>query len=111
MVEDWGVSTFPSIDNASARAAGLFFTGRGTEPRTWSQIVDILQFEEIIMSRVQALERGVEELSSEELAAFRSWFAAFDAAAWDAQFEGDVAAGRLDHLAEKALSAGETTEL
>lgn len=66
------------------------------------------------MSRVQALEREVEELSSEELEAFRSWFAAFDAAAWDAQFEGDVAAGRLDRLAEKALSAlraGETTEL
>ena len=66
------------------------------------------------MNRVQALEREVEELTSEELAAFRSWFTAFDATAWDAQFEGDVAAGRLDHLAEKALSAlraGETTEL
>ncbi|MEP7009390.1 MAG: hypothetical protein ABJC13_03630 [Acidobacteriota bacterium] len=66
------------------------------------------------MSRVQALEREVEELTAEELAVFRNWFAAFDAVAWDVQFEGDVGAGRLDHLAEKALSdlrSGETTEL
>ena len=66
------------------------------------------------MSRVQALEREVEELTPKELAAFRDWFAVFDAVAWDFQFEGDVAAGRLDHLAEKALSdlrSGETTEL
>ncbi|HEV7672338.1 MAG TPA: hypothetical protein VGS22_27785 [Thermoanaerobaculia bacterium] len=66
------------------------------------------------MSRVEMLEHGVEELSPEELAAFRDWFAAYDAAVWDAQFEGDVAAGRLDQIAEKALAAlraGETTEL
>ena len=77
-------------------------------------MVGILPFEEIVMSRVQALEKEVEELTSGELAAFRAWFSAFDATAWDSQFEGDVAAGRLDHLAEKALSAlraGETTEL
>jgi len=37
------------------------------------------------------------------LAAFRAWFAEFDAAVWDKQFEEDVAAGRLDQLAEEAL--------
>ncbi len=66
------------------------------------------------MSRVEMLEQGVEELSPVELAAFRYWFAAYDAAVWDTQFEGDVAAGRLDQIAEKALAAlraGETTEL
>ncbi len=65
------------------------------------------------MSKVEVLERGIEELSAQELAAFRDWFAAYDAAAWDTQFEEDVATGRLNHLAEKALAAlraGETTE-
>jgi hypothetical protein len=31
------------------------------------------------------------------------WFAEFDAEIWDRQFEEDVAAGRLDGLAEQAL--------
>jgi hypothetical protein len=49
------------------------------------------------------VECDVSLLSSEDLAAFRAWFAEFDAAAWDKQIEKDVAAGRLDALAEKAL--------
>ena len=32
-----------------------------------------------------------------------AWFAEFDAAAWDRQFERDVAEGRLDALADEAL--------
>ncbi len=66
------------------------------------------------MSRVELLERQVNELSEQELAEFRSWFAAFDAEAWDRQLEADVEAGKLDALAEKALrahAAGETTKL
>ncbi len=55
------------------------------------------------MSTLQDIERAVSQLSSEELAAFRAWFAEFDAEIWDRQFEEDVAAGRLDGLAEKAL--------
>ena len=39
------------------------------------------------MSTVQQLENTVRQLSAEELAAFRSWFAEFDAAEWDRQFE------------------------
>jgi Holliday junction resolvase len=46
---------------------------------------------------------AISQLSSEDLAAFRAWFAEFDATAWDKQIEKDVAAGRLDELAEKAL--------
>ncbi|NEO35609.1 MAG: hypothetical protein F6J90_04465 [Moorea sp. SIOASIH] len=49
------------------------------------------------------IERAVSQLSSEDLAKFRTWFAEFDAANWDRQFEADVAAGRLDALADKAL--------
>ena len=43
------------------------------------------------------------KLSRQELSAFRSWFAEFDAEAWDRQFEEDVRAGRLDALAKEAL--------
>ncbi|NEQ38722.1 MAG: hypothetical protein F6K40_21600 [Okeania sp. SIO3I5] len=52
---------------------------------------------------VEEIERAVSQLSPEELAVFRAWFAEFDAEAWDRQFETDVAAGKLDTLAEEAL--------
>jgi hypothetical protein len=55
------------------------------------------------MSNLPEIERAVTQLSPEELAAFRLWFAEFDAEIWDRQFEEDVAAGRLDGLAERAL--------
>ena len=66
------------------------------------------------MSKIEALERQVQDLSEEELAAFRRWFAEFDAEVWDRQFEADVKAGKLDALAEKALqdhAAGRSTQL
>ena len=55
-----------------------------------------------------------ELLSGEQLAAFRAWFAEFDAELWDRELERDVAAGRLDALAEEALQAlreGRCTDL
>jgi hypothetical protein len=55
------------------------------------------------MSTVQEIESAVSRLSAEELAVFRSWFAEFDAQLWDRQIEEDVAAGRLDALAEEAI--------
>jgi hypothetical protein len=55
------------------------------------------------MSTVQEIEDAICKLPPEDLAVFRAWFAEFDAAAWDRQFEQDVAAGRLDDLAEEAL--------
>ena len=54
-------------------------------------------------SNVEEIERAVSQLSDEDLAQFRTWFAEFDAANWDRQFEADVATGSLDKLAEKAL--------
>jgi hypothetical protein len=66
------------------------------------------------MNTVQEIESAVAKLSREELAAFRDWFQEFDADAWDKQFETDVAAGRLDALAEEALRdfrEGRCTEL
>jgi len=55
------------------------------------------------MSTVQEIESAVSRLSADELAAFRVWFAEFDAQLWDRQLEEDVAAGRLDALAEEAI--------
>lgn len=55
------------------------------------------------MSTVKEIEAAVSKLSREELSTFRTWFVEFDAEAWDKQFEQDVAAGRLDGLAEEAL--------
>jgi hypothetical protein len=64
------------------------------------------------MSRVKDLEVQIEALSVEELAAFREWFARFDAITWDRQFEVDVQAGKLDQVAAQALrdhAAGRST--
>ena len=56
------------------------------------------------MTRVEALEREVPQLTREELAAFRDWFIEYDWQAWDRQLERDVAEGRLDALAAEALA-------
>ncbi|MEX2304482.1 MAG: hypothetical protein WD733_26300 [Bryobacterales bacterium] len=66
------------------------------------------------MSKVESIENQIQELSAEELATLREWFAKYDAAAWDRQFEADVHAGKLDALAERALRdhlAGRSTKL
>ena len=66
------------------------------------------------MTRVEKLEKEIQDLSLRELATFRRWFEQFDAAAWDRQFEEDVEAGRLDRVAEQAISehkAGKSKEL
>ena len=55
------------------------------------------------MSNVNEIEEAVRRLDPAELAAFRAWFAEFDAELWDRQLDRDVAEGRLDHLAEGAL--------
>ncbi|HEY5140803.1 MAG TPA: hypothetical protein VIJ25_16035 [Methylococcales bacterium] len=55
------------------------------------------------MNVISEIEVAVAKLSREDLSTFRDWFHLFDADAWDKQFEDDVAAGRLDALAEEAL--------
>ena len=69
---------------------------------------------DFVVSSIKDIEIAVSKLSPEELSAFRNWFAEFDAEAWDQQLEADVAAGRLDSLAEEALRdarEGRCTEL
>jgi hypothetical protein len=66
------------------------------------------------VGKVQDIESQIKALLPDELAAFRQWFARFDAEAWDRQFEADVKAGKLDSLAQRALqdhAAGRSTEL
>ena len=66
------------------------------------------------MSTVQDIEQAIRQLSPKDLAALRTWFAAFDAERWDQQFEEDVAAGRLEDLAQEAIQAlreGRCTDL
>ena len=66
------------------------------------------------MSTVKEIESAVVRLSAKELAQFRQWFAEFDAAEWDKEFEEDVKAGRLDKVAEHAIKeyrAGRCTKL
>ena len=66
------------------------------------------------MGKVESIENQIQELSPEELAALRDWFAKFDAEAWDRQFEADVQAEKLEALADRALRdhlAGRSTKL
>jgi hypothetical protein len=66
------------------------------------------------MSRVERLEAQIKSLSPDELEAFRLWFAAFDADAWDRQIQTDSREGKLAALAERALKdhkAGRSTIL
>jgi hypothetical protein len=58
----------------------------------------------VAMTKLEQIESQVSELSAQELARFRAWYAGFDAESWDHQIEQDVAAGKLDALADKALA-------
>ena len=66
------------------------------------------------MSNVERIEGEIKELSTEELATFREWFAKFDSERWDQQLESDIEVGKLDAMAERALrdhEAGRSTGL
>ena len=56
------------------------------------------------MKKIDEIEHRIRDLSTEELARFREWFAEFDSAVWDSQIEADVRAGQLDSLADEALA-------
>jgi len=57
------------------------------------------------MTKIETLEKEIEQLSPQELRAFRRWFAEFDAELWDQELERDAAAGKLDRLADVAVAA------
>jgi hypothetical protein len=66
------------------------------------------------MTTAEDIEKAVERLAPKELARFRAWFEAFDAAQFDTAIEHDARAGKLDELAGEALAehrAGRSREL
>lgn len=66
------------------------------------------------MTTLENAEQLVEQMSLAELSHFRRWFAEFDSEVWDAQIEADAQAGKLDTIAQEALSeyhAGKATEI
>ena len=56
------------------------------------------------MMLVQQIKKEVAGLSKVQLKDFRSWFEEFDASEWDKEFEKDVASGKLDDIANRAIS-------
>jgi hypothetical protein len=66
------------------------------------------------MSTVEEIEKAVTALPPKELAVFRAWFEAFEAARFDEAIEQDAATGKLDRLAADAIRAhraGQSREL
>jgi hypothetical protein len=66
------------------------------------------------MSKIDDIQKAVEQLSPEDLAKFRGWFEEFEARLWDEQIERDLKAGKLDKLLAEAranLEAGIGEEL
>ncbi len=56
------------------------------------------------MPTIQEREKAISDLEGKEMIEFRKWFEEFDADLWDRQFEEDVKAGKLDKIAEKAVT-------
>lgn len=52
---------------------------------------------------IASLENAVEQLGRDDLAVFREWFSAYEAAEWDSQIERDISAGKLDKLATEGI--------
>ena len=55
------------------------------------------------MTKLEDIERAVEQLSPEKLAQFRAWFNRFDASRFDRKIGIDAQSGRLDKLTDEAL--------
>lgn len=50
------------------------------------------------MTKIEDIEKAIEQLSPAELAKFRLWFEAFEERLFDAKIERDAKAGKLDKL-------------
>jgi hypothetical protein len=65
-------------------------------------------------AKLEDIEKAIAELPVDQLARFRAWFEEFEATRFDKKIEPDATTGRLDRLAERALSdfrTGRTREL
>ncbi|HEX8325056.1 MAG TPA: hypothetical protein VF595_14220 [Tepidisphaeraceae bacterium] len=66
------------------------------------------------MPSIEQIQQDIERLTADELLELSAWMEAREAVAWDKRFEADVAAGKFDAMADRALAdldAGRCTEL
>ena len=66
------------------------------------------------MQSIKEIEDAIIKLSKSDLINFRDWFEKYDQQEWDQQFEEDVRSGKLDAIAEQAISdfeAGKCKEI
>jgi hypothetical protein len=56
------------------------------------------------MSTVEQIEAAILKLSPQELSQVADWVLDLDEQRWDEQIEQDIAAGKLDFLAQEALA-------
>ena len=66
------------------------------------------------MNTVQEIEKAITRLHKDDLTVLREWFEEFGAKMWDKQFEEDVQSGKLEKLANEAITdfrAGKCKEL
>ena len=53
---------------------------------------------------IDDIEKAISKLPPDQLARFRAWFEAFDAVRFDEKIERDAKDGKLDKLADRAIS-------
>lgn len=53
---------------------------------------------------ITEIEQAITQLSPHDYNRLREWFEEFDAQEWDEQIERDALSGKLDKLAEQAIS-------
>lgn len=63
------------------------------------------------MTTLEKIQAEIQALPSEEYSILRKWFLERDWGRWDAQLKEDVAAGKLDFLAEEAYTEKTTNQL
>jgi uncharacterized protein YfaT (DUF1175 family) len=55
------------------------------------------------MKTVSEIQAAIEQLSCQQYRTFCAWFAEYDSAQWDRQIAEDIAAGKLNYLADEAV--------
>lgn len=66
------------------------------------------------MSRVEQITEQLRGFSSEEIREVRAWIDEYEDRLWDRRFEAEIAAGKWDELADRALREhreGKSTQL
>jgi hypothetical protein len=97
------MSAFPIVMGGNSDDSNEQVVHRRDDASTWrSGILAWPSLRRMVMTDVKDIERAVEALAPDQLAAFRRWFADFDMARWDREASADLAAGKLDEMLEEA---------